>query len=134
MRRPFAAGLGGPVGSGRQFVSWIHVDDLVRLLLRALDDASMQGAYNATAPTPVTNAELSRAVAGALRRPCFARVPGLALRVLFGEVAGVMLGGQNVLPRRLLDAGFRFLHPACDEAVRAALLGARSVQMAPATP
>jgi uncharacterized protein (TIGR01777 family) len=134
MRRPFALGLGGPLGDGRQWVSWIHVDDLVRLLLRVLDDDTLRGPVNATAPSPVTNAELSHAVAAALRRPCVARVPRLALRTLFGEVADVMLGGQRVLPQRLLDAGFRFQHPTCPEAVRSALAPSTGKQMAPATP
>jgi uncharacterized protein (TIGR01777 family) len=134
MRRPFALGLGGPLGDGRQWVSWIHIDDMVRVLLRALDDATLAGPINATAPSPVTNTELSRAVAAALRRPCVARVPAFALRALFGEIAAVMLGGQNVLPRRLVAAGFHFQHPHCREAVRAALAAAPPKQMAPATP
>lgn len=118
---PFQMGLGGPVGDGRQWVSWIHLADLVAILARALEDEVLSGIYNGTAPGPVTNAVFSQALAKVLHRPCLFPVPKVALRVLFGEVAEVMAGGQRVLPTRLLAHGFRFAHPDCEAALREAL-------------
>jgi len=118
---PFQMGLGGPVGDGRQWVSWIHLTDLVAILARALEDEVLSGVYNGTAPGPVTNAAFSKALAKVLHRPCLFPVPKLALRVLFGEVADVMAGGQRVLPTRLLAHGFRFSHADCETALREAL-------------
>lgn len=107
----FRAGLGGRVGSGRQWLSWIGRDDVVAAIRRLLADASMQGVYNVTAPQPVTNADFTRALAAALRRPALVPVPALALRLALGEMSGLLLGGQKVLPARLQRAGFGFAHP-----------------------
>lgn len=111
MLPPFKMGLGGPVGDGSQWVSWIHQRDLESLILRVVDDDALVGAINGTAPTPVTNKEFSKTLAKALHRPCLFAVPVPALRLMFGEVADVMAGGQRVEPRRALAAGFRFSHP-----------------------
>jgi uncharacterized protein len=106
----FRAGLGGPVSSGRQWMSWIHLADCANIYLRAIDGTS--GVFNATAPQPVTNAAFARALAAALHRPAKLRVPALALRALLGEGAGVLLTGQRVLPERTLASGFTFAFPS----------------------
>lgn len=103
----FKLGLGGPLGSGRQYWSSISLADEVRAL-RFLLDTPAQGIFNLTAPTPVTNAEFTRALAQALHRPAFLPVPAVALRLVVGEFASEILGSQRVLPRRLLEAGFTF--------------------------
>jgi hypothetical protein len=106
----FRAGLGGRLGNGRQWTSWIHLDDMVSLLQFAID-TPVSGALNGVAPNPVTNAEFTRALAAALHRPAVFPVPKLALRILFGEMAEVILGSQRVLPERAQAAGFMFQYP-----------------------
>jgi uncharacterized protein len=128
MLPPFKLGLGGPLGSGRQWVSWIHVDDLASLFVELLENPKTTGIYNGTAPNPVTMGELARALGRALHRPALFPVPAPMLRLALGEVADVMLTGQKVLPRRALEMGFSFAHPEIEEALRD-LVGAR----APAT-
>lgn len=115
---PFRLGLGGRVGSGRQAVSWIHMEDLVRAFLAVIDDPSFTGIYNLTAPNPTTNAGLTRALARALHRPAFLPVPGFVLRFQFGEGARVLTDGQRVLPKRLLDQGFDFRFTDIEPAVK----------------
>ena len=117
----FKLGVGGPVAGGRQYLPWIHVDDLVGLYLTALDDASWSGAVNATAPEPVTNKEFSGALGRALHRPAFAPVPGLAVRTLYGEMADIVVHGQRAVPERTLALGYSFRHPDLDEALSSAL-------------
>jgi len=117
-------GLGGPLGSGRQWMSWIHLADQVAALRFLLEREDLAGAFNLAAPEPASNREFSRALAGALGRPCLARVPALALRLALGEMSGILLTGQRVLPRRLLQAGYRFRFPAIGAAL-ADLVGAR---------
>jgi uncharacterized protein (TIGR01777 family) len=107
----FRAGAGGRVASGRQWMSWIHADDLADLFAFAVEQASVQGALNGTAPNPVTNAEFTRELAGALHRPAVFPVPLFALRLLYGEMAEVVAGSQRVLPRAAEAAGFRFGYP-----------------------
>ena len=121
MLPPFRAGLGGPVAGGRHYMPWIHLDDVVGIYLAALEDGRWSGAVNATAPEPVTNREFSKALGRALGRPAVAPVPGPALRLLFGEMAQVVLSGQRALPRRAQELGYRFAHPQLDEALRSAL-------------
>lgn len=121
MLPPFRLGVGGPVAGGRQYLPWIHVDDLVAFYLTAIDDERWSGAYNATAPEPPTNADFSRALGRALRRPAVLPVPRLALKLLYGEMEIIVTTGQRAVPRRALDAGFRFTHPQLDEALRSAL-------------
>jgi uncharacterized protein (TIGR01777 family) len=109
---PFRMGLGGPIGSGEQYLPWIHIDDEVRALLWALDEKRVSGIFNAASPAPVTNREFSKALGRTLGRPAALRVPGPALAVVLGrELARTVIGGQRVLPRRALDAGFEFRFP-----------------------
>jgi len=103
---PFRAGIGGRIGSGRQWFSWVHVDDLVGIYLTALGGA--EGALNACAPNPVTNATFTRDLGAALHRPTVVPVPTVALRMLLGEGADMLLTGQRVLPRRTQEIGYRF--------------------------
>jgi uncharacterized protein (TIGR01777 family) len=121
MLPPFRAGVGGPVAGGRQWMPWIHLDDEVGMLLAALDSEAFDGPLNASAPEPVTNAEFSRALGRALRRPAFAPVPRLALRALYGEMAQIVVEGVRMVPARAAELGYRFRHPHLDEALRSAL-------------
>jgi uncharacterized protein (TIGR01777 family) len=121
MLPPFRLGLGGPVAGGRQYVSWIHPHDLVAIALAALADERWSGPVNATAPEPVTNGELSRALGRALHRPALLPVPALALRALYGEMAQIVTSGARVLPAKPLVLGFKFRYPELDGALAAAL-------------
>jgi uncharacterized protein len=123
MLPPFRLGLGGPVAGGRQYFSWIHLDDEVAAQLFCLDAPGAHGPVNLTAPHPVTNAELSRALGRALHRPAILPVPGLALRLLYGEMAEIVTTGQRVLPARLRQLGFEFRHPGLDPALQDVLGG-----------
>jgi uncharacterized protein (TIGR01777 family) len=123
MAIPFRLGVGGRLGSGRQWFSWIHADDLVSLLCFALREPRLSGPVNAVAPQPVRNAELTRALARVVRRPALLPVPAPALRALLGELAGELLGSRRVVPRAACAAGFRFAHPEIEEALRAELAG-----------
>jgi uncharacterized protein (TIGR01777 family) len=114
----FRAGIGGPVAGGRQYVPWIHLDDVVGALLFTLDHPEASGPLNLAAPEPVTNAELSRALGRALHRPAFLPVPGLVLRMLYGEMAQIVTTGQRVVPARLRELGFDFRHPSLEPALR----------------
>ena len=118
---PFRLGVGGPVAGGRQYMPWIHVDDVVGIYERALDDDTWSGAVNATAPQPVTNRAFSKALGHALKRPALAPVPALAIRILYGEMAVIVTTGQRAVPRRTQELGYAFAHPDLDEALRAAL-------------
>ena len=119
---PFRLGVGGPIAGGEQFMSWIHMDDEIGLFLWALDDHSVWGTINATAPTPVTNREFSKALGRALHRPAVMPVPKLAVTAMRGgELADAVAGGARVLPRRALDGGYEFRHPELDEALTSAL-------------
>jgi uncharacterized protein (TIGR01777 family) len=116
---PFKLGLGGPIAGGRQYVSWIHIDDEIGLILWALDDERVSGILNATTPNPVTNGALAKALGRALNRPAILPVPGLALDLIFGgEFGAVLKGGQRAVPDRALDLGFEFRHPHIDAALR----------------
>jgi len=116
MLPPFRAGLGGVAGSGRQWLSWIHIDDAVGAIVLALDRGD--GATNATAPNPVTNAEFSKTLGRVLGRPTVAPVPALALKMLLGEGADVVLKGQRVLPKRLAaEFGFEWQFPRVEAAL-----------------
>jgi uncharacterized protein len=120
---PFRLGLGGPVGSGRQYLSWVSSDDVVGAILHALDSPSLAGPVNVVAPSPVTSREFARTLGHVLGRPALLPVPAPALRVAFGrEFANeTLLGGARVLPRRLEQDGFVFRHPQLESALRAAL-------------
>ncbi|MBW8191009.1 TIGR01777 family oxidoreductase [Neiella marina] len=117
MLPPYRLGLGGPIGSGQQYMSWIHIDDMVQLLLFLLDSADAHGIYNATAPQPATNAEFSRQLAATLNRPHFLFTPALLLKLALGEMAQLLIEGQRVKPTRLLDAGFNFQYPDLSSAL-----------------
>lgn len=117
----FRLGLGGPVAGGRQYVSWIHLEDVVAALLFCVDRYEAAGPINVTAPNPVTNAELSRALGHALHRPAVLPVPEFALRLLYGEMSQVVTTGQRVVPRRLEELGFPFRHPVIEPALRDAV-------------
>jgi uncharacterized protein (TIGR01777 family) len=116
---PFRLGLGGPLAGGRQYVSWIHIDDEVGILLWALENEAVSGVLNAASPNPATNRDFSKALGRALNRPAVTPVPGLVLDLKFGrEFGAVLRGGQRVVPRRALDLGYEFRHPELDEALR----------------
>lgn len=117
MMPAFKFGLGGPMGIGRQYMSWIHISDMVAAILFLLEQPDCQGPYNLTAPHPVTNQEFSQALAEALHRPCLFRMPAFVVRTLFGEMSDLLLYGQRVLPKRLQEAGFHFQHQHLGEAL-----------------
>ena len=118
----FKLGAGGPVAGGQQYMSWIHIDDLVALYLAALDGGeAWSGAVNATAPEASTNKDFSKALGRALHRPAVAPVPRFAVQALYGEMAQIVVTGQRVVPERAGALGFRFAHPELDEALRSAL-------------
>jgi uncharacterized protein (TIGR01777 family) len=112
----FRLGLGGVVASGEQWYSWVHVDDEVGIIMRAIDGAA--GILNATAPNPVTNRQFTRALGHAVRRPTLFPVPAFAGRLMFGEGALMLNEGQRVVPQRTLASGYVFRHPDLDEALR----------------
>jgi uncharacterized protein (TIGR01777 family) len=123
MALPFRLFAGGPVGSGRQQVSWIHIDDWVSMVRWALDTASVHGPLNVTAPEPVSNAALARAIGRVLGRPAIVRAPALAVRLALGELADVVLTGQRVLPAKAVSHGFTFEHRDVETALRAIYSG-----------
>ena len=114
---PFKLFAGGPLGNGRQVLSWIHIQDEVKAIRYLIGNSDTGGVYNLTAPNPVTNAEMGKAIAKVMRRPYYLPVPGFAMRLLFGEVATVVLDGQWVIPSRLLESGFEFDFPKIDMAL-----------------
>jgi uncharacterized protein len=121
MLPPFKAGVGGPVAGGKQWMPWIHVDDLVALYLAALDRDDWSGPLNGSAPQPVTNSDFSKALGRALHRPALAPVPRIALRGLYGEMEQIVTTGQRAVPQRPLALGHAYAHPELDEALRSAL-------------
>jgi uncharacterized protein (TIGR01777 family) len=124
----FRFGLGGTLGDGRQWMSWISLPDAIRAVLLALDTPSLAGPVNVTAPNPATNSEFTSALAGQLGRPSFLPVPALALRLAFGEMANeALLASTRVIPEKLNSAGFRFEHPTVDKGLAAALLRSSAV-------
>jgi uncharacterized protein (TIGR01777 family) len=117
MLTPFRAFVGGPVGSGKQWMSWIHLADAVRALVFPVACTELVGPYNLTAPTPVTMNEMAQAIGEVLHRPSAMRVPEFAARLAFGERAAIVLTGQRVVPRRLEALGFAFEHPVLKPAL-----------------
>lgn len=119
---PFKLGVGGPLGSGEQYMSWIHIDDEVGLILWALDNEQVSGIVNATAPIPVTNKVFSKSLAKELHRPAFIPTPKFAVAALRGkELADTVFGGARVVPRRAIDMGYEFRYREIDPAMEAAL-------------
>jgi hypothetical protein len=114
----FKLGIGGPVAGGRQYVPWIHLDDVVGALLYCLDNDGAAGPVNLTAPTPVTNAELSRALGHALGRPAVLPVPGMAVKLLYGEMAEMVTAGQRAIPAKLEQLGYPFRHAEIEPALK----------------
>lgn len=121
MLLPFRLGVGGRLGTGGQWMSWIALDDLVSLIEFAITDAALTGPVNAVAPNPVTNAVFTRELAAVLHRPAIFPVPAFALKILFGEMSQILLGGQRVIPQAALCAGFQFRFADLGEAMRAVL-------------
>jgi NAD dependent epimerase/dehydratase family enzyme len=113
----FKLGLGGPIAGGKQYVPWIHLDDVVGALLHCIDAEGAVGAANLTAPTPVTNAELSRALGQTLGRPAVLPVPAIAIKLLYGEMSELVTTGQRAIPARLRELGYEFRHPELEPAL-----------------
>ncbi len=118
MLPPFKLGVGGPVAGGRQYVPWVHLDDVIGAILFALDNPAARGPVNVAAPEPVTNGELSRALGRVLHRPAVAPVPALAVKLLYGDMAWVVTTGQRAVPARLLELGYEFRRPDLEDALR----------------
>jgi uncharacterized protein len=132
MLPPFKLGVGGPLGGGKQWFPWIHIEDIVGIFRAAIFSPSLTGPVNGTAPEPVTNSEFTRQLGHVLHRPAFLPVPEFALRALMGEMADVVLGSQRCIPKVMMEAGYRFryrkLAPALED-----LLGEKSAQTRAAT-
>lgn len=111
MLPPFQLGLGGWLGKGNQWLPWVHLEDVVRLISFCLENSKAEGAVNATASQPVTNKAFSMVLAQVLHRPCFAPVPAFALKLLLGEMSGLLLTGARVLPKKAAELGFTFKFP-----------------------
>jgi uncharacterized protein (TIGR01777 family) len=118
MLPPFKAGLGGPIGSGKQYMPWIHLDDVIGIYLAAIDNPTFQGPVNASAPEPVTNKAFAKALGRAINRPAVAPVPGFTIKLLYGEMSQIVLTGVNMVPGRVAELGYEFQHPDLDEALR----------------
>jgi uncharacterized protein (TIGR01777 family) len=118
MLLPFRLGVGGRIGNGTQWMSWIHLDDLVALMSFLLPESTLRGVFNATSPHPVRNTEFTRELAHAVHRPAIFPVPSVALKLLYGEMAGMILGSQRVEPQAALRAGFEFSFPEIGAALR----------------
>ena len=118
MITPFKLFAGGPIGSGRQWFSWIHRDDLVNLIIEALTKPEMEGVFNATAPNPVRMSELAQAMGEVMQRPSWLPVPNFAIEALLGEGAIVVLEGQQVLPKRAQESGFNYQYASVKEALK----------------
>jgi uncharacterized protein (TIGR01777 family) len=119
MALPFTFFAGGPIGSGRQFVPWIHVDDWVAMTMWAATSDAVRGPLNVTAPNPVRNRALASALGRALHRPSFMPAPAIAIRIALGEMADAVVNGQRVLPAKAQALGFEFRYPTLDAALRA---------------
>lgn len=118
MKLPFQLGLGGPIGSGRQWFPWIHLDDLVGAILFLLDCEECHGPFNFAGPQAVRQKEFAKQLGGVLRRPAFLPVPGFVMKLGLGEFGRSLLQGQKILPRALTDHGFQFLYPQLEPALR----------------
>jgi uncharacterized protein (TIGR01777 family) len=123
---PARFGLAAVIGDGRQWMSWIHIDDLLSVIERTLEDESFAGPINAVAPQPERQREFQRTLVRVLRRPLWLRVPAVVLRTALGEMAELLVLGQRVAPRRLLDAGFAFRYLQLDAALGQLLTPGRS--------
>lgn len=118
MLLPFKLGLGGRLGSGNQWMSWIHISDHVAICKKLLEDTSLTGKFNLTAPNPVTNQEFTKTLARLLNRPAILPVPAWALKLMLGEMSQLLLGSQRVIPKRILEAGFQFTFTNLEDALK----------------
>lgn len=119
MLTPFKLGVGGPLGTGKQWMSWIHVEDLAAMYIRAAKEASFKGVYNGTAPYPTTNEDFTKTLGKTLKRPTVLPAPAFALRFLFGEMSTILLEGQRVVPKRMHDeAHFHYRYPTLEMALK----------------
>ena len=118
MLPPFRAGVGGPVGGGQQYMAWIHHEDLVGLYLAAIDSSDFSGPLNASAPEPVTNKDFSKALGSALHRPAVAPIPAFTIKLLYGEMAQIVLTGVRMANGRASELGYAFKHPEIEGALR----------------
>ena len=117
MLTPFKLGVGGRLGDGKQYMPWIHREDMVRILIFLLENDELSGPFNASAPNPVTNAEFTRTLADQLNRPAVLPAPAIALKLAFGVMSRLLLTGAKMLPKRLQDAGFEFDYPTLEKAL-----------------
>ena len=110
--------IGSPLGTGRQYFSWIHITDLINIILFQIENKNLTGAFNCTAPNPATNTELTRTIASVMNKPLFMpHVPGFMMKLIMGEFADVLLKGQRVIPSRLMDSGYKFVFPEIGSAL-----------------
>jgi len=121
MLPPFKAGVGGPIGSGKQYMPWIHLDDLIGIYLAAIDNQDFHGPINASAPEPATNKDFAKALGHAIKRPALAPVPGIAIKAMYGEMSQIVLKGVRMVPGRAAELGYEFQHPDLGEALRSTL-------------
>lgn len=120
MLLPTKLGIGSPLGSGRQYISWVHLDDLCNIYFKAVEDDTMEGAYNAVAPEYITNSSFMRRLAKTFKRPyCMPKVPGFVIKLMMGEAAGVVLGGSRISAEKILGAGYQFKYKTAKQALRA---------------
>ncbi len=117
----FGLGLGGPIAGGKFYMSWIHIDDLISAIFFLMENSQISGPVNFTSPNPVQNKEFVRKLASVLKRPAFIPMPGLALRLVFGELGKAISGSQRVIPKKLMDAGFSFRYPMLEDALKSIL-------------
>lgn len=117
MLPPFKLGLGGRIGNGRQWMSWIHIQDWMAIVEKMINDKALQGAYNATAPNPVTNSHFTKTLAGVLKKPACLPLPAFVLKLLLGEMSALVLGSQRVIPERLGQQGLIFRYPELEQAL-----------------
>jgi uncharacterized protein (TIGR01777 family) len=122
MLPPFKAGMGGKLGHGDQWMAWVHIDDLVGIIQHAIDNP-LRGAFNGTAPHPVSNSEFTKALAQALGRPALVPMPAFMLKTMFGEMSEIMLASQRVLPKAAEEAGYKFRYAELEPALRQAVAG-----------
>ncbi len=118
---PFKLGLGGPVGNGQQWVPWVSIDDVIGIILHAIEVGKVKGPINVTAPNPVRNAEFTKTLGHALHRPAFLPAPAIGLKLLLGEFADVLLTSQRIIPKQIQETGYKFTHPTLEAALRAIL-------------
>lgn len=118
MLLPFKLGLGGPLGTGNQYMSWIHVEDLAAMYVEAVKNNSINGIYNGTAPYPATNKEFTHTLGKTLKRPTVLPAPAFAIKAVFGEMSAVLLEGQKVLPKKFKEVNFRYRYPTLEMALK----------------